>query len=182
MSSYDGPRNDFRPKSLSRPETNERTKRASYGRKARYPKEYRARYLQRIARQYVTGLRSERRLLAVPNLAPHLSLLSSDLSTTLTRFLDAHQPCAPVIGVSLCKASRHIRQRVGENSKRGQNDQGTCREDDWRARGWLWKREERPIRRVRRDECGGTSVDWSPASGRFDTRRHSHAGGNAEGY
>jgi len=36
-------------------------------------------------------------LLAVPNLAPHLPLLASNLATTLTRFLDAHQTCAPVL-------------------------------------------------------------------------------------
>jgi hypothetical protein len=39
-------------------------------------------------------------LLAMADAAAHLSLLTSNLSATLTRFLDAHYPCAPVIGVS----------------------------------------------------------------------------------
>ena len=50
---------------------------------------------------------AETELLAVPDLGTHLSLLSSDLSSTLTGFLDAHQTCAPVIGVSLYFAPRH---------------------------------------------------------------------------
>lgn len=50
---------------------------------------------------------AETELLAVPDLGTHLSLLSSDLSSTLTGFLDAHQTCAPVIGVSLYIAPRH---------------------------------------------------------------------------
>ena len=46
------------------------------------------------------GVVAEPRLLAMPDLGSHLALLSSDLATTLARFLDAHQPCAPVIGDS----------------------------------------------------------------------------------
>jgi len=71
---------------------------------------------------------AEARLLAVPDLGTHLSLLSSDFSTTLTGFLDAHQTCAPVIGVSLSIAPRHKSTGGGENNNSATFDQGSWRD------------------------------------------------------
>jgi hypothetical protein len=63
------------------------------------------------ARQAQPGF-GGKRLLTMANLAPHLSLFPTDLSSTLACLLNAHQPCAPVIGCFLWK-SLTTHSRVG---------------------------------------------------------------------
>lgn len=67
---------------------------------------------------------SKRRLLAVPNLAPHFALFPSDFSSSFASLLNAHQTCAPVIVCSSLESLQPIRQRGRKDSNPDENDQG----------------------------------------------------------